>query len=70
MSKSAERGKGCSMYQHTFYLLSGDTIVGESISPDLAHVTLGGETIFVVTDAEKQTSIPFFSVGYIETTEL
>lgn len=57
-------------YRHTFYLISGEVIVTYSESKELARVTFGRETAFLASDGEKEYTIPFFSVGYIETEEL
>jgi hypothetical protein len=70
MSKSAERGKGCDMYRHTFYLISGETIEIQSEVKELSHAAFGQESAFIGSDNEKFYTIPLFSVGYIETEEI
>ena len=74
MSKSAERGRAVykmrEKYRHTFYLISGEIFVTYSDSKDLSHITFGRETAFLASDGKKEYTIPFFSVGYVETEEL
>lgn len=57
-------------YRHTFYLISGEVIVAYSSSKELSHITFGNETAFIASDDEKYYTIPFFSVGYVETEEI
>ncbi len=57
-------------YRHTFYLISGDPLEIETESRDLCHVTFGDETAFIVEGEHITYTIPFFSVGYIETEEM
>jgi hypothetical protein len=54
-------------YRHTFYLLSGEILVGYSESKDIPHLTFGNETAFFTECDNIEYTIPFFSVGYIET---
>ena len=70
MSKSAERGKGCDMYRHTFYLISGEKIEIKSEAKGLSHIAFGKESAFIGSDDEKFYTIPLFAVGYIETEEI
>jgi hypothetical protein len=74
MWQSAERGKAVAMvgdkYRHTFYLVGGEVIVAYSSNKDLSHITFGNETAFFARDDHKYYTIPFFSVGYIETEEI
>ena len=57
-------------YRHTFYLIDGKALVTYSPSKELAHVTFGRENAFLACDDDKQYTIPFFSVGHVETEEL
>ena len=74
MWQSAERGKAVAMvgdkYRHTFYLISGEVIVAYSPNKELSHITFGNETAFLASDDHKYYTIPFFSVGYVETEEI
>lgn len=57
-------------YRHTFYLISGEVIVAYSPNKELSHITFGNETAFLASDDRKYYTIPFFSVGYVETEEI
>lgn len=57
-------------YRHTFYLHSGEAIVAYSQSKELSHITFGKETAFFASDDHKYYTIPFTSVGYVETEEI
>ena len=74
MSKRSESGrvvyKMREKYRHTFYLISGEVFVTYSESRELTHITFGRETAFLASDGKKGYTIPFFSVGYVETEEL
>ena len=74
MSKSAERRRVIYMleekYRHTFYLHSGEVLVAYSKVKDLTHISIDGETAFIADNGVVQYTIPFFSVGYVETEEI
>jgi hypothetical protein len=57
-------------YRHTFYLHSGEVIVTYSQVKDLTHLTFGEETAIIADDGKIQYTIPFFSIGYVETEEI
>lgn len=57
-------------YRHTFYLISGEVLVTYSPSKELTHITFGNETAFLAGDERRYYTIPFFSVGYVETEEI
>jgi hypothetical protein len=57
-------------YRHTFHLISGEILVTYSPSKELAHVTFGKETAFFASNDDYSYTIPFFSVGYVDTEEI
>lgn len=57
-------------YRHTFYLIDGKELSGYTEINGLCHITFGKETAFFLENEGVTYTIPFFSVGYIETEEL
>jgi hypothetical protein len=54
------------MYRHTFYLYNGETKVTYSPSEDIGHISFGDEVAFIAYENNMRYTIPFTSVGYIE----
>lgn len=64
--------KGENMYRHTFYLHDGTQLVSYSKSEHIGHISFGREVALIGYDEDNylKYTIPFTSVGYIETEEL
>lgn len=58
------------MYRHTFYLIDGTEKVSHSESAELGYMSFGREVAFIAYEDGLRYTIPFFSVGYIETEEV
>lgn len=67
MIKSAERGKGCDMYRHTFRLVGDEEISVQSKSKELPTFKYGDLFTFVMDEGRVRYTIPIMSVLYIET---
>lgn len=70
MSKSAERGKGCDMYQHTFHLVGDEEIVVQAKSQELPTFKYGDLFTFIMDDGRTKYTIPVMSILYVETEEI
>ena len=70
MSKSAERGKGCDMYRHTFVLVSGEEIVTHSDSREIPTMQYGQLYTFVQDEGKRRVTIPVLSILYVDTDEV
>jgi hypothetical protein len=69
MRKSAERGKGCVMYKHTFHLVDGEEIVTYSKDVEIPTFHYGDVVAFVSDNGKMRYAIPVLSIMYVETEE-
>jgi hypothetical protein len=69
MGKSAERGKGCDMYRHTFVLVSGEEIPTYSKSDKIPTMQYGDTMTFIGKNGDVMYTVPVLSILYVDTEE-